>query len=273
MNRLANFHCHTTFGDGADCVEAMVQAAIEKGFGALGVSEHGWASYDTDCCIKKDRVPAYFAELDRLKKKYSDVIEIYTGMEIDYYQPMDKDGLDYTIGSVHYLLDEKTGTYYSIDYLPDTFEQARDRIFQGNIRRMVEAYYDNVCDMAEQYKPDIVGHLDLIKKLNKDQGYFDESAPWYTDAVVSAANRISKTDCIVEVNTGGVYRGYCTEVYPSEAILKLLFERGVPVMLSSDAHNTQSLDYMFRETEALLTKIGYRSVKQLADGEFVDVEL
>lgn len=56
-------------------------------------------------------MPEYLAEIDRLKKKYSDRLEIYTALEIDYldetYNPsvpyFQELPLDYRIGSIHFL--------------------------------------------------------------------------------------------------------------------------------------------------------------------------
>ena len=43
---LSNVHSHTTFSDGKNTVEEMVQAALGLVFHTLGFSEHGPADYD-----------------------------------------------------------------------------------------------------------------------------------------------------------------------------------------------------------------------------------
>ena len=42
----ANFHTHSVYSDGADTLTELVEAAIEKGFGALGFSEHSYTYFD-----------------------------------------------------------------------------------------------------------------------------------------------------------------------------------------------------------------------------------
>lgn len=273
MSFRSNLHCHSLYSDGNDTLEEMVKAAIAKGFVSLGFSEHAYAPYDPDCCIKQDDIQRYYRDVAELKRKYGDRLEIYLGFESDYFLPAAKEELDFTIGSVHYLHDEAADAYYNIDYLPEMFEKCRDLIAGGDIRRMVSIYFDQVADMAETYRPDIVGHMDLIVKLNRGGRYFDEGGDWYRQIAGDAAERIAKTGCIVEVNTGAIQRGYRDTPYPSAWLLGRLRELGAPVTISSDAHSAEALDFWFEEAVRLLKSAGYCSAKQLRNGRFIDVEL
>lgn len=269
----SNIHSHSRYSDGENTLEEMVQAAIQKGFVSLGFSEHAYAPYDTECCMTQEDIPRYFAEAAQIKTKYAGQIELYTGLEVDAYTPADKTGLDFTIGSVHYIHDPAEDVYYSIDYRHEHFMQARDRAAGGDIRRLVQIYYTTLLDFARTYRPDVIGHLDLITKLNGDGRYFDEDSGWYRAQLVEVAEQVAETGCIVEVNTGGIARGYRPEPYPSRELLALLLARDVPVMLNSDAHTAQNLDYWFPQAVDLLREVGYRSVRQLRGGGFVEVGL
>lgn len=269
----SNIHTHSRYSDGANTLEELVWAALDKGFVSLGFSEHAWAPYDGDVCIKKEDVPLYLAEAARLKAEYAGRIELYVGFEVDCYEHTPKAGLDFTIGSVHYLYDAAADAYYTIDYQPEQFEKARDRIAGGDVRELLRLYYGEVIRLTEEYRPDIVGHLDLITKLNGRHHYFDETSAWYRALVEDTARRLAAAGVIVEVNTGGIARGYKTEPYPSREFLALFRELGVPVLLSSDAHAAANLDFWFDESAALLREVGYRSAKRLEGGRFVDVEL
>lgn len=273
MKRRANFHCHSTFSDGVNTLEEMVLWALEHEFEALGFTEHGYASYDTIVCIDREDIPEYMRQVNQLKERYRGRIELYLGVESEYMESTSKDGLDFTIGSSHYLHSEDGAEHYALDYKPELFEAARDRIAGGDVRRMVEQYYRQVTDMAQSYQPDIIGHLDLITKLNGEGAYFDEDAAWYRELCGDVARKIKDSGCIVELNTGGISRGYRKEPYPSRQFLELFYELGAPVMLNSDAHSADRLDFWFDEGEALLREIGFRSVMQLQGGRFVDVEL
>ena len=268
-----NLHTHSTFGDGKNTCEEIVLSALQKGFLSVGFSEHAYAPYDTDCCIKQEDIPRYFAEVNRLKKEFAGQIEIFLGFECDYYCYPERAGLDFTIGSVHSLFDKASGEYFTIDDTPEAFEQGLNRMAGGDVETFVKIYYRDVADMAHEYKPDIVGHLDLITKLNRNNRYFDPKSPWYRRIMRETAGKIAETGCIVEVNTGGMSRGVTDMPYPSIEILSELFDLHVPLTISSDAHSADSLDFWFSETVELLKKTGFRSIKQLTADGFVDVEI
>ena len=58
--------------------------AITHGFRAYGFSSHSPLPFETFWNMSKDDMPEYLQEIKRLKQKYSDQLEIYAGLEIDY---------------------------------------------------------------------------------------------------------------------------------------------------------------------------------------------
>ena len=82
MNKLkANYHTHTTFCDGSDTAEAVVQEALRRGFTHLGFSGH------MDPGVSMDYA-AYAQEICRLQAAYRDRIDILRGVELDnVYDP------------------------------------------------------------------------------------------------------------------------------------------------------------------------------------------
>lgn len=270
-----NLHTHTNYGDGHDNPERMVLVAIEKGFASLGFSEHAYAPYDGDCCIKQDEIPAYCEEIGRLKRKYAGTLEIFLGFECDshYCAYTDRSGLDYVIGSVHYIHNPEAGEYYPIDYKPELFEKALNEAAGGDIERLVGMYYADIARLALEYRPDILGHVDLIMRLNQDNRYFDPQSVWYRRMIGETAEKIAASGCIVEINTGGMYRGALKQPYPDGEFLRLLLERGVPVTVSSDAHCAEALDHWFSQAERMLRDAGCRSVRQLTANGFIDLKI
>ena len=77
-----NLHCHTTFDDGADTPEAMVNAAISAGLTSIGVSVHSPVPGEV-WCVSEEREAEFKAELQRLKEKYRGQIDVYCGLEYD----------------------------------------------------------------------------------------------------------------------------------------------------------------------------------------------
>jgi len=120
-----------------------------------------------------------------------------------------------------------------------------------------------VGELVERSPPDILGHLDIVKKNNRGGAHFSESEPWYREAVLGALRRIARSGVIVELNTGGVVRNTSGAFYPSEWVLAECLRLGIPVMVSADAHRPQDLDGHFREAFALLHDIGFREPDSL----------
>jgi histidinol-phosphatase (PHP family) len=273
MMRRGNLHSHSTYSDGKNSMEEMVLAAIDKGFAYLGFSEHMWIEPNEDFRIQKEDIPAYFEEARRLREVYSNQIEIYIGFESEYQSRYPKAELDFAIGSVHDLRDNETGEYHALDGRASKFERAIEKAAGGDIQLLVEKYYSLLTQMAEAYRPDIIGHLDLVAKNNADGRYFDEQSDWYRKIVSDACEKIASTGCIVELNTGGIARGYRTEPYPTKWTLELLRDLNVPMTISSDAHSAAMLDFWFDEVEQLLRECGFKSVRQLERGKWIDTEL
>ena len=104
-----NLHTHTYYCDGKDSPEALVQRAIALGFRALGFSGHEYSSFDTDFCMSPTDTEKYRGEVLALKEKYKGQVDIYMGIERDYFGDGDDYPYDYVIGSLHYV---KAGDRY-----------------------------------------------------------------------------------------------------------------------------------------------------------------
>ena len=270
---LSNIHTHTTYCDGKNTIEEYILKAIENEFVSIGFSGHSYTYFDTEYCMTKDRTEKYLQEIQEMKEKYKDLIEVYSGIEADFYSNLNtetdkKMGLDYRIGSVHYIKDKKEDIYYPIDKSPETFEQSLQKYSDGNIIAFVNAYYDNIIKMIRTQKPTVLGHFDLIKKFNKNGKYFNEKSIWYKWKVNRVLNEISKAGTIIEVNTGGIAKGWTDEPYPSLWILEKIFKKNIPITLTSDAHTIENLDFGFLEIIKKLNKIGFQNIKILYNNIF-----
>jgi histidinol-phosphatase (PHP family) len=81
----------------------MVQAALNKGCPAFGISGHAPMGFPTDWCMTPENEPVFVDEMRRLKEKYAGRIELFTGVERDYFSPEPAGTYDYVIGSIHYV--------------------------------------------------------------------------------------------------------------------------------------------------------------------------
>lgn len=216
-------------------------------------------------------LPKYCQTIRDLKSEYKGRLEIFLGLEIDFISGLmgphsrqfDTLGLDYRIGSVHFVARFKDGTHWAVDSARD-FARGFDEIYKGNIRQLVEDYYRFLREMIQTECPDIVGHLDVIKLNNgNDERYFSEKETWYRKAVRETLDIIAETDVMIEVNTGGRGKGKIEAFYPSNWILEECLERRIPITLNSDAHRPETVDFAFNEAAQNLIELGYRELKVL----------
>jgi len=261
MTILSNAHTHTTYCDGKNSAEEMVEAAIAKGFQCLGFSCHGYTPFDESYCLTPGATGRYIREIRALQEKYRGTIDIVLGTEWDYYGQIDREDYDYIIGSVHYIQSPLTGKFYTVDSTPEELDECLEVGFHGNVMAMLTTYYNAVADMAVNGRPDILGHFDLIRKLNSDGRFFDEESPAYLHIAVTALEKAVKSGVVIEVNTGGVYRGYRSTPYPADTLLRTILRLDGRVIVSSDAHDTESLGFQFDETEERLRRIGFTEVQ------------
>lgn len=169
--RLSNYHSHCTFCDGRSIPEDFVKFAIAHGFSAYGFSSHSPLPFETFWNMSKEDMPEYLQEIERLKWKYKDQIELYVGLEVDYLDEtynasipyFQELPLDYRIGSIHFLpvatpLSEEN--MVCIDGPFKDYALSVERYFEGDIRLLVKRYFESTQRMIEAGGIDIVGHID-----------------------------------------------------------------------------------------------------------------
>ena len=263
-----NHHAHTRYSDGVGEPRDYVEQALREGFSPYGFSDHAPIPPHDMGSMKLAELAEYSRIIDRLKQEYADRIRLYKSLEVDYIPGvMNVDSphileanLDYTIGAVHY-----------VDYLPDgqpwsfqrpnpVFERGIRTIFGGSTRRMVERYYALVREMVATHPPDIVAHLDRIKRRNLDSRYWDEHTDWYVAAVEETLEAIAGAGCIMEVNTRGIYLDETSDTYPTDWIVARAHARGIRLQVNSDAHQLEHISGGFAEAYGMLREIGVGEV-------------
>jgi len=235
----SNYHTHTQFCDGKNHPEEIVREAIRLGCPELGFSGHCYTFFDESYCMSQAGTRAYVASIRELQEKYRDKIRILLGIEQDYYSAMPTDEYDYVIGSVHYI--KKGDFYLPVDESKEIQLENVRRFYNGDFYGFVEDYYEVVADLYRKTRCQIVGHFDLIKKFNSLQDLFDPQHPRYQAAANKALSALMSLPVVLEVNTGGIARGYIKEPYPARDVLTQWLESGKPILFASDCHNTEQL--------------------------------
>lgn len=274
---ISTFHSHSRYDDGKGELREYADKAASVGMRCFGFSGHAPVAFPTDWNMKLVDLDAYVRETKALKEAYADRVELYTGLETDFYDGcIDwrlRVGIEYTIGSVHFLKNEDTGIYMPVDGNAQEFRETLSDGFRGDIEAFGEAYYRQIRDMLIAMPPNVVGHLDVFRKNNAGGRYFGEDEEWYRDQIMNTLDVISVSDVIVEVNTGGISRGYVTEPYPSRWILEEMLELNIPIMLNSDTHAPDTLVFHYPEAISMLKDIGFRTQRILLGGQWQDVPL
>lgn len=260
MMLRSNMHTHTPYCDGKSCIEDVVKAAIEKGMTSLGFSGHAYTPFDTSYCMLETDTEAYRAEIEHLKEKYCDKIKLFCGLEMDYFSVAHTDSFDYVIGSVHYV--EKQGIYYDVDMGEEAFIKNVERGWNGDVYAFIEDYFSLVSDVVRKTNADIIGHFDLVTKYNEGERLFSQSHPRYIKAWQSAVDALLPAGKPFEINTGAMQRGYRSVPYPAVPILKRIKERGGKVMINSDCHQADAINFGFEDAACIAKECGFASVLQ-----------
>ncbi|WP_054725599.1 histidinol-phosphatase HisJ [Paucilactobacillus hokkaidonensis] len=256
-------HTHTEFcphGSGDKC-EVMIQKAIKMGFQEYSITEHaplppqlssnynGTQAGLATASITLEQVPHYLDFATKLQQQYRSQIKINVGFEVDYfadYERWTREFLDQygnqtqdNILSVHFMpgID---GKYWCLDYNTDDFEQGfknliaqPQNLFQKFLRLELSAAQANLG----QYKPQRLGHLTLIRKY---QDYFGLSQEFNADnqeIINKILMSLKQQDGQLDLNTAGLYKEYCNQVYPDDWISERAQKMSVPLVFGSDAHS------------------------------------
>ena len=246
---MIDYHLHViAHGDRPMTVENILEyceVAHERGIRQMGITEHDRYLKDIDLSAFQEA------------RELSQDVGLRLGIEIDFI-PGNEDEMDraatalpydYVIGSVHRV------DYEEVDH-PDHME-----IYdKWETYELYEAYYENVRKAALSGRFEVLGHPDLIKIFR----HFPDRD--ITPMLEETADAIAESDVVVDVNAAGL-RKPIGEVYPAKDFLEMFHRRGVPIILSSDAHAADQVAAGYDESLKLVHDVGYREVVVFKDRE------
>ncbi len=263
---LSTYHSHTTFCDGVNTAEEMVNSAIKLGCREIGFSSHGYSAGDEEWCIPSmQKLEDYKNEILRLKEKYKDKIKIYLGVEYDYYCDFPTRDFDYVIGAVHTVV--KDGARLAVD--GGTVEEQKaqlEKYYGGDFLAYAKDYYALVADLYRKTKCDIIAHFDLISKYCEQGDFFTVNDPQYIEIASKACDKLLTTPVTFELNTGAMHRGYRTEPYPADFIINKIKNAGKKILINSDSHSVDTVTFWYDGAKEKLDSLGcsyYTSLEEV----------
>ena len=257
--RFTTVHTHSVLCDGKNTLEEMARAAFVAGAASFGASGHSHTEipWDQGNVLPEDTAD-YRAEVLRLREEYQGRMEVLLGIEQDSQSPQPvPEWAEYWIGSVHNLYDPRTGRYHCVDWNAEHLSVCLREMFAGDMMALIRKYYADVSAMAEK-KPTILGHLDLIVKLNQDGRFFDETAPAYRTMALEALHTVDPDATLLEINTGAMARGYRDTPYPALFLLREWREMGGQIILTADAHSAQAVAFGYNQAAEAARAAGFR---------------
>lgn len=252
IDRNSDCHMHTVFSDGSAGIDEMVSAAIEKGLEAVTVTDHMPLPYDNRYAMHAGNIDEYRRRIRAAGRKYANRITVEMGLEFEYstrfahwIRSLADMGWDQRIGSVHSLFVDDRPCL--VNGREGEFQTLLEH-FGHSVEKVCTRYYETMQAAAQSGLFDIVGHMDVVKKHNAGGRYFSENAPWYRSLVLNTLDVIRKNGLKMEINTAG-FNHPVGEQYPSQWIIREAVERGIRMVLGSDAHKPESLGQYFYTTD------------------------
>ncbi|MBR6806843.1 MAG: hypothetical protein IKM46_00540 [Clostridia bacterium] len=243
-----------------------IERAVELGFMSLGISDHSptpmWGS-DFFTGNEKE----YTAEIKKVADKYSDNIDVFAGLELDSFFDFHREYYDYILASVHFI--KVGGECPPVDWSGDVQRETIMKYFGGREIDYVKTYFSDFVSHVENCRPDIVGHFDLFTKF----GVINTDSDEYRKAAREAVSEIIKICPRFEINTGAIFRGYKSSVYPDPFILEEICRLGGKVVINSDCHDGFNLNGAFDSAVSFAKDAGFTHVDRLTNNGFVSDEL
>jgi histidinol-phosphatase (PHP family) len=159
---------------------------------------------------------------------------------------------DYIVGSVHDI------DGLVIDYTPEATRAVAEAL--GGVESMQLRYFDAVADLVSTLRPEVVGHIDLIRKFDGPAPSF---GPNVWQRIEHALEAVRSVAGVLEVNCATHRRGL-GPVYPLVSILERARALGIRVTLGDDSHGPHDVGVGLDASLRAIREAGYSEVHYLA---------
>lgn len=200
-----DLHMHTTWSDGAESVEEMVNYARKLGYEYIAITDHSKflrvANGLTETRLRKQR-----EEINKLNEKYTD-IHILAGVEMDILPDGNLDFSDDFLSEMDFV----------IAAIHSSFNQTEEQIMKRLFTALENPYVDMIAHPT--------GRL-----IGRREGY-----PVHMERLIKKA---SESNTILELNANPMRFDLATEQ------LQAAQDANVKIAINTDAHQTKTLHHM-----------------------------
>lgn len=247
---MKNYHTHTVRCKHAEgTMEEYIEAAISKGYTVLGFSDHAPWPNKGNWRMDASEFEDYCNDVNRMKEKYKDQIEIKLGLEAEYVPEwMDwlkdlvkKYNVDYLIFGNHWIKKGKYEIFYSS--------------MRGS-KQSLDLYGNSAIEGLETGLYSYFAHPDWFMVNNW----------WWTHECELLSQKICKYckehDIPLEYNLAGLRS--CLE-YPHPRFWKIAKEYGCKAIIGVDAHSPNQIldEYELNLARDNLKELGIEVVDEI----------
>jgi len=227
-NLKCNFHTHTTRCKHATGTEReYVENSIKAGFKVLGFSDHAPYLFEGGHVSRirmfMEELEGYVRTIEELKGEYKNEIQIFTGLEMEYFPKL----FDNTLAEI---------MKYPMDYLilgQHYFDDENGLIYTGSIweeEERLETYVERVRTAVETGNFMYVAHPDIIHYIGDDA--------IYDKHMRKLAQMLKVHNMPIEINLNGYV---VKKQYPSETFMKIAVQEGCDFIVGVDAHKPDAI--------------------------------
>ncbi|PIZ50966.1 hypothetical protein COY27_04900 [Candidatus Woesearchaeota archaeon CG_4_10_14_0_2_um_filter_33_13] len=255
---IIDLHMHTnTSPDTTQELSEMYKIAVQKGLKYICITNH----QELNVHSQEEGYSLTSEKLAKYKNEFKDLVlnpitKIFFGVEMGYYQDQEEvikqfireNDFDFVIGSVHW-----------VDNLEVANGNNREKFaVQTELHaNLIDNYFLKLEKAIKCKQFDVVGHIDVFKKVMPEPDFFILKERWAKIADVLIENNVG-----FEINTSYKFSDKNgLHIYPSVDVLNFFIEKGIKtITIGSDAHSYNRIGDQVDEVEKLLKSLGVKQV-------------
>lgn len=250
----------------------MIEAALDQRMPIFGMTEHS-PRYEDRHLFDEEKsegwnadvlvtvFESYSSEARKLQEEYRGRIELLRGFETEFIDESYIEKMlnlkttgqfDYIVGSVHHVKD------ICIDAHSEWFEDALHQC--GGLENLAVEYYQSVQTMVQEIRPEVVGHIDLIRKLGADFGSLD--TPIIRAQMTNTLASVKDAESILDLNVYPLRKGD-PHPYPAPWIVDMARDMEISFCFGDDSHSPDSVGVGIESGRDYLLSKGVESITTL----------